>query len=76
LPPAIPVYHFGSMVYHDISVGYNIEPLNTMVQVGVDNVGDRTPPIFFFQNVANANTDVNTYDTIGRFYFAKVTVKF
>jgi iron complex outermembrane recepter protein len=27
-------------------------------------------------NVLNANTDVNTYDTVGRFYRASVTVKF
>ena len=49
---------------------------NTLVQVGVDNVTDKQPPIFFQQNVINANTDVNTYDTAGRFYWAKVTVKF
>ena len=24
----------------------------------------------------NANTDVNTYDTVGRYYWARVTVKF
>ena len=69
-------YHYGSYVYHNVSFGYNIEKLNTMVQVGVDNVGDKKPPIFYQQNVANANTDVNTFDPIGRFYFAKLTVKF
>jgi hypothetical protein len=26
--------------------------------------------------VLNANTDVNTFDTIGRYYFARYTVKF
>jgi hypothetical protein len=27
-------------------------------------------------NVLNADTDVNTYDTIGRYYWGSVTVKF
>ncbi|MBS0566296.1 MAG: hypothetical protein JSS59_02640, partial [Proteobacteria bacterium] len=44
--------------------------------VGIDNVGDRQPPILYQQNVANANTDVNTYDTIGRFFWGKITIKF
>ena len=69
-------YHNGAYVYHNINFGYNIEKLNTMIQVGVDNVSDKQPPILYQQNVINANTDVNTYDTIGRYYFAKVTVKF
>ncbi|TLY48238.1 MAG: TonB-dependent receptor, partial [Gammaproteobacteria bacterium] len=69
-------YHNGAYVYHNISFGYNIEKLNTMIQVGVDNVSDKQPPILYQQNVINANTDVNTYDTVGRSYFAKVTVKF
>ena len=47
-----------------------------MIQFGVDNLFDKQPPIFYQQNVANANTDVATYDPIGRFFFAKATVKF
>ena len=69
-------YKYGAYVYHNVSVGYNIEPLNTSVQVGVDNITDKTPPIFYQNNVINANVDVNTYDTIGRFFWAKLTVKF
>jgi outer membrane receptor protein involved in Fe transport len=59
-----------------VNFGYNIEPINTLVQFGVDNLTDKQPPIFYQQNVINANTDVSTYDTVGRFYFARVTVKF
>ena len=69
-------YHFGAQTYHNINAGYTIEPLNTVVEVGVDNVFDKQPPILYQQNVANANTDVSNYDTIGRFYWAKLTVKF
>ena len=74
--PATPVLHDGALTYHNVSVGYNIEPINTLVQIGVDNVGDKQPPIYYLNNTVNANTDVNTYDTIGRYYFATVTVKF
>jgi outer membrane receptor protein involved in Fe transport len=74
--PLSPVLHFPSVTYSNFSLGYNIEPINTYVQVGVDNLFDRQPPILYLNNVANANTDVNTYDTVGRFYRASVTVKF
>ncbi len=76
LPPATPILKYGAFVYHNVSLGYNIEAINTMVQIGIDNVADKQPPIYYLQNVINANTDVNTFDTIGRYYFAKVTVKF
>ncbi|MBS0591701.1 MAG: TonB-dependent receptor [Proteobacteria bacterium] len=69
-------YKYGAMLYHNVSVGYNIQPLNTMVMVGIDNLTNKTPPIFYQNNVINANTDVNTYDTIGRYFWGKVTVKF
>jgi outer membrane receptor protein involved in Fe transport len=74
--PIGPVLHFGAVTYHNVSLGYNIEPINTFVQVGVDNLFDKVPPNFYQNNVNNSNTDVNTYDTVGRFYRASVTVKF
>ncbi|HEX6833230.1 MAG TPA: hypothetical protein VF132_06825, partial [Rudaea sp.] len=74
--PISPVLHFPSITYSNFSLGYNIEPINTFVQVGVDNVFDRQPPILYLTNTVNGNTDVNTYDTVGRFYRASVTVKF
>lgn len=69
-------YKYGATVYHNVSFGYNIEPINTSVQVGVDNVSNKQPQIFYQNNVLNANADVNTYDTIGRFFWGKITVKF
>ena len=68
-------YHVGSWVRHDVSVGYNLTALKTRIDVGIDNIGDKQPPLFY-QAVTNANTDVNTYDTIGRYYWGRVTVKF
>jgi outer membrane receptor protein involved in Fe transport len=59
-----------------VSLGYTIQPINTTLQIGVDNVFDKQPPMMFQNNTINGNTDVNTFDTIGRFYWMNVNVKF
>ena len=73
--PAVEV-RYGSQTEHSVNVGYNFDKINTRLDIGVDNVFDKQPPLFYQNNVINANTDVNTYDTIGRFYWARVGVKF
>lgn len=65
-----------SKTYIDMSVSYNIAATNTRVGFGVRNVGDTQPPILYQNNVTNANTDVETYDTIGRQYFVQFGQKF
>ncbi len=65
----------GAVVYHNVAFGYNIEAINTRIDLGVDNVGDKQPPMFY-QSVTNANIDINTYDPIGRYFWGRVTVKF
>ena len=40
------------------------------------NLNNRVPPIFYQNNVINANTDVSTYDTIGRRWFVGIEQKF
>ncbi|MEO6967191.1 MAG: TonB-dependent receptor [Rhodanobacteraceae bacterium] len=65
-----------SIIYNYAQVGYTIEPINTHIAFGVDNVFDKQPPIFTQSNVTNANTDVSTYDTIGRFYYMQASIKF
>jgi outer membrane receptor protein involved in Fe transport len=76
--PGLPysTLHFGSTVYNDATVGYNIEPLNTRVEVGVDNIANKQPPFLYANNSINANTDPFDFDLLGRFYFGRVTVKF
>jgi outer membrane receptor protein involved in Fe transport len=69
-------FRIPSIVYNYAQVSYDIQPLNTTLSVGVDNVFDKQPPILTQSITLNANTDVNTYDTIGRFYWARATVKF
>jgi iron complex outermembrane receptor protein len=74
--PIGPVLHYGAVTYHNASIGYNIEPINTYVGLGVDNIFDKQAPLLYQNNVLNANTDVSTYDLLGRYYHASVTVKF
>jgi iron complex outermembrane receptor protein len=70
-----PPYPIGSVLYTDITVGYTF-PTNTHLQAGVRNLSDKQPPIFYQNNVTNANTDVETYDTLGRQWFVGFTQKF
>ena len=67
---------FGSYMVHSVNVGYALPSINSRIEFGVDNVIDKQPPLMFQNNVLNANTDVNTYDTIGRYFCARYTVKF
>jgi outer membrane receptor protein involved in Fe transport len=70
------VIRYGATVYNNLTVGYNIEPINTRIDVGVDNVFDKQPPILYANNTLNADTDPADFDVIGRYYFGRVTVKF
>ena len=67
---------YGATVYHNVTAGYSIEPLNTRVDVGIDNLSDKQPALVYQNNSLNGNVDPKTFDTIGRFYWARVTVKF
>jgi outer membrane receptor protein involved in Fe transport len=70
------VFKYGATVYNDVSIGYNIEPYNTRVDFGVNNLSDKKPPFLYANNTLNANTDPSDFDLIGRYYWARVTVKF
>jgi len=65
-----------SVTYIDLTVGYSIAPTNTKVQFGIRNVSDKQPPILYLNNVTNANTDVSTYDTLGRQWWLSLSQKF
>ncbi|HSC11589.1 MAG TPA: TonB-dependent receptor [Rhodanobacteraceae bacterium] len=67
---------YGASVYHNVTAGYAIETLNTRIDIGIDNLGDKPPALIYNNNTRNGNVDPNTFDTIGRFYWARVTVKF
>lgn len=64
-----------SVVYNDIQLGYAVPSIHTRFSFGVDNLMNRMPPLVY-QTSLNANTDVATYNVIGRYYHARVTVDF
>ncbi len=68
-------YRIGASTFHNFQMGYNIEPINTRVEAGVDNVFDKQPPQLY-QYGFNGNTDERTYDVVGRYYWARIGVKF
>jgi len=70
-----PPLYIGSVMYWNASAGYNF-PTKTKVLLSAQNIFDKQPPIFYQNNVTNANTDVSTYDTIGRRWLLSVTQKF
>ncbi len=70
-----PDLQIGSTVYEDLTVGYTIAATKTHVQVGVRNISDKQPPIFYQNNVTNANTDTETYELLGRQWFVGFTQK-
>jgi outer membrane receptor protein involved in Fe transport len=74
-PGVQPPLDISQITYIDLTLGYNF-PTNTRVQLGATNLTDRTPPIMYQNNVLNADTDVSTYDTLGRRWFVGVTQKF
>jgi len=70
------ILKYGATVYNDVSIGYNIAPINTRLDFGVNNLFDKQPPMLYANNTLNANTDPTDFDLMGRYYWARVTVKF
>lgn len=62
--------------YYDMTAGYKLKATKTHFIVGVDNISDKKPTILYQNNVLNSNVDVNTFDTVGRYYFAKIVQSF
>ncbi|MDR3438297.1 TonB-dependent receptor domain-containing protein [Telmatospirillum sp.] len=57
--------------YHDVEASWRLKPLT--VRFGVDNVFDQKPPTLMD---GQSNTDLNTYDVVGRFFFVSTSVVF
>ena len=74
-PGAEPPLPIPSQTYFDLEVGVSL-PHQVRFQLGVRNLTDKQAPVLYQNNVTNANTDVNTYDTLGRQYFASLGAKF
>jgi outer membrane receptor protein involved in Fe transport len=74
-PEDNPPWVVGSRTYLDLYFGYKVSDALKVSLTGT-NITDKQPPILFQNNVTNANTDVNTYDTLGRRYAVSATYKF
>ncbi len=49
---------------------------NSDIIIGINNVTDEEPPMVGGTLTTNANTIAGFYDTLGRFLFAKATMRF
>jgi outer membrane receptor protein involved in Fe transport len=74
-PEDNPPLQVPSSTYLDLYFGYQF---NDSIKVSLTgtNLTDEQPPMLYQNNVTNANTDVNTYDTLGRRYSIAATYKF
>ena len=70
------ILKYGATTYNDVSVGYNLAMINTRLDFGINNLFDKQPPMLYANNTLNANTDPSDFDLMGRYYWARVTVKF
>ena len=67
---------FDDYMVHSFSAAYSLPWFNSKIEVGLDNAFDKQPQMLFQNNVLNANTDVQTYDTVGRYLWARYTMNF
>jgi len=70
--PPLPI---PSVTYVDLYLGYTVND-SLRFSLSGTNITDKQPPILYQNNVTNANTDVVTYDTIGRRFSVSATYKF
>jgi iron complex outermembrane receptor protein len=78
-----PTSRIGGYSYLDLSAAVPIASTGINLRVGVNNITDKPPPIVANGNYSdcpntscNDNTWVGTYDTLGRYLYAHVSVKF
>ena len=64
-------YKVNEVFYHDIVATYNFKKV--LLVAGIQNLFDKTPLLVVD---ATTNTDPNVYDVIGRFFYAKLQVRF
>ena len=67
---------FDEYLVHSFSAAYALPWFNSKIELGLDNAFDKQPQILFQNNVLNANTDVQTFDTVGRYLWARYTFNF
>lgn len=68
------VHKVSSRLYHDIQLNYNVPNLGMGLVFGINNLLDKDPPESW--TGFNDNTDVRTFDTMGRVYYGRVRFSF
>ena len=70
----------GAYTYHDMQLRFDLDQEKRFgFYIGVDNIGDKKPPIFGDTNPVNfpgTQTSANTYDLYGRMLYAGASFKF
>lgn len=74
LSPAINSLGTPSVDYVDLNVGFRLAQFE--LRMGIENLGDTRAPIYSTPVSSDTNTDPNTFDTIGRRFYARVAVTF
>lgn len=74
-PEELWVSHLGGYATFDLSLAYDVTE-NFTARFGVNNLGDKQPPIIGDANNQQTNTFPNTFDVLGRRFFVGVTAKF
>ncbi|WP_253201554.1 TonB-dependent receptor plug domain-containing protein [Sphingomonas quercus] len=69
------VSHVPAVWYVDSTLTFDVDK-RLRLFIGVNNIGDRKPPVLGTTFVGDANVDVSLYDVQGRRYFGGVTFKF
>lgn len=62
----------GGTTYHDVS-GYWNAPWNARITLGINNIGDKNPPVSF---TTFANSFDPQYEVPGRFYYLQYNQRF
>jgi iron complex outermembrane receptor protein len=75
--------HIGTYNYLDFSASVPVASTGMNLRLGVNNITDKSPPIVVNGNYSdcpntscNDNTWVGTYDTLGRYIYAHLSMKF
>ncbi|MDE2092071.1 MAG: TonB-dependent receptor, partial [Gammaproteobacteria bacterium] len=66
--------HLGTTIYHDVSVNYNYDPAKMTFTFGIKNMFNKEPPSSTQQQLNSF--DPTLYDVPGRFFYARIGIKY
>lgn len=72
LTPTINSLGTPAIHYVDLNIGFRIDQFE--LRLGVENLGDVGAPIYSTPVSSDTNTDPNTFDTVGRRFYARIAI--